>query len=139
MPPTLKTKFQTTNTALAQKIPLDELVYYLNAQGEGELVTLGQLEQIRTNFGTPVSGALGWNVDWNSSFSTGLNVTYSDSYTSAVSTGASESIGLEQSCTSCPVESSLVDVYEEQEIRARTMLGLSLRYSHNLTKPNLLT
>jgi len=81
-----------------------------------------------------VSGALGWNVDWNSSFSTGLNVTYSDSYTSAVSTGASESIGLEQSCTSCPVESSLVDVYEEQEIRARTMLGLSLRYSHNLTK-----
>lgn len=120
--------------ATAENTPLDELVYYVNASGSGELVTLGQLDQIRTNFGTPITGALGWNVDWSNSLSTGLNVTFSDSYTSAVSTGASESIGLEQSCANCPAESTLVDVYEEQEIRARTMLGLSLRYSHNLTK-----
>ena len=120
--------------ATANNTPLDELVYYVNAKEEGELVTLSQLSQIRTNFGTPVTGAIGWNVDWLDSLSTGLNITYSGSFDTAVSTGASESVELDKSCISCPITSTLVDVYEQRVIRARTMVGLSLRYNPKISE-----
>ena len=120
--------------ATVDNTPLDELVYYVNAKDEGSLVTLSQLSQIRTNFGAPITAALGWNVDWVDSFSTGLNISYSGSYDTAVRTGGSESIDIEDVCASCPVVSTLFDVYQEQTIRARTMLNLSLKYKHKLTR-----
>ena len=91
------------------------------------------MSQIRTNFGAPITAALGWNVDWVDSFSTGLNISYSGSYDTAVNTGGSESIDIEDACASCPIVSTLFDIYQEQTVRARTMLNLSLKYNYKLT------
>ncbi len=114
-------------TASAINTPLDELVFYDDGKST-QPVSLSELTRIRTNFGTPVTAALGWNVDWSRHFNTSLSATYSGSYDTAVKADYQRPLTLNVECADCELDSVFTDVYKKRTIKERVMLNLSARW-----------
>ncbi len=119
----------TDYTATADNTPVESLVYYNN-----QLLSLSELNTIKTNFARPVSGNLGWNTDWTNNFSTGLTATYSGSYNTAQLSDSYKQISVGKECESCEVVGVYVPVYKDYKFESRIMLALNARWEYQLSR-----
>jgi hypothetical protein len=103
-------------------VPLDELVFYDN-----ELITKDKLTRINSNFSRPITANMGWTIDWEKRFTASLTANYVAGYTSAVSTGASETTDtLTTACDQCASYNLTVPFYKKVNFKARTLINVAM-------------
>ncbi|MGI2108150.1 porin [Shewanella frigidimarina] len=116
--------------AVATQTPVEELVFYNDS-----IISIDELDTIRSNFGRPVTANFGWSTDWNNNLSTSITGTYSAAYDTAQLSGNLHSTNeLTWTCPECESNSILLPVYNQVTMKERVMLALNVRWKMQLSE-----
>ncbi len=116
--------------AVATQTPVEELVFY-----EGGIVSIDELDTIRSNFGRPITANLGWSTNWNNNLSTSITGTYSGAYdTAELSSNLYSTNELTWTCPECESNNVLLPVYKKVTLKERVMLALNVRWEMQLSE-----